>query len=170
MGRTLHPEPPMGSAERRRGADAERAVVRYLRDNGYPDARRYLAGDGRQPGDIDFHPLVCLEVKDVERSAWPTWCRQALAEARPGMVPVVVRRTRGVADVGAWEVRYWRRGWDDATDRAPITDADLPRRIVQMRAGYCGSVSFHATTLSAFTAALARFDAIDAGRTLGGAS
>lgn len=43
----------VSAAERRRGADAERAVVNYLRAAGWPDTRRYLAGDGRQPGDID---------------------------------------------------------------------------------------------------------------------
>ena len=80
-------------------------VVNFLRSQGWPDARRYLAGDGRQPGDIDWHPLITLEVKDVASSSWPTWCRQAAKEARPGMVPVVVRRVRGVPDVGAWPIR-----------------------------------------------------------------
>lgn len=100
-----------GAANRRRGHDAERAVVNYLRNNGWPDARRYLSGDGRQPGDIDFHPLICLEVKDVAASAWPTWCRQAAAEAPTGTVPVVVRRTRGVPDPGLWECRVYQWGW-----------------------------------------------------------
>lgn len=95
----------IGAANRTRGANAERAVVRYLRANGFPGARRYLAGDGRQPGDIDFHPDVCLEVKDVESSRWPTWRAQALAEARPGQLVVVVRRVRGVTDVGQWEAQ-----------------------------------------------------------------
>lgn len=99
----------MSAANRKRGHDAERKVVRYLRDNGYPDAittRAKLGHDGATaPGDLDWHPLVCLEVKDVARSAWPSWCRQAAAEARPGMVPAVVRRTRGVTDVGLWPVR-----------------------------------------------------------------
>lgn len=75
----------------------------FLRLNGFPHARRYLAGDGRQPGDIDFHPDVCLEVKDVAQSRWPTWRAQALTEARPGQLVVVVRRVRGVTDVGRWE-------------------------------------------------------------------
>lgn len=92
----------MSDANRRRGADAERAVVRYLRSMGWDNARRYLAGDGRQPGDIDFAPGVCLEVKDVASSAWPTWRAQCVAEAG-GRIPVVVRRTRGVRDVGQWE-------------------------------------------------------------------
>jgi hypothetical protein len=93
-----------GRSNRNRGARAEVQVVNYLR-TWWPDARRYLAGDGRQPGDIDCHPLLVIEVKDCARSAWPTWCRQAAAAAPPGTVPVVVRRTRGVTDVGLWECR-----------------------------------------------------------------
>ena len=98
----------MSAANRRRGADAERAVVNYLRQ-WWPDTRRYLAGDGRQPGDLDWHPLICCEVKDVARSAIPTWCRQAVAEAPEGTVPVVVRRTRGAPDVGEWMCWYPER-------------------------------------------------------------
>ncbi len=93
-----------GRANRRRGADAERAVVRYLPSVGY-DARRYLAGDGKQPGDVDWHPLVVLEVKDVAGSSWPTWCRQANAAAAPDQIPVVVRRKRGETNVGRWPAR-----------------------------------------------------------------
>lgn len=115
----------MGAMSRTKGARAERDVVRYLRANGYPDTRRYLAGDGRQPGDIDWHPLICLEVKDRARSAWPTWCRQAAAEARPGMVPVVVRKTAGTADPGQWEARYLLVSWPDGLlfPRSPVVHA-----------------------------------------------
>lgn len=95
-----------GRRNRTRGAVAERMVVNFMRSNGFPDARRYLAGDGRQPGDIDAHPLLCIEVRDRASSSWPSWCRQAVAEAREGMVPVVVRRTRGTPDVGLWECRW----------------------------------------------------------------
>jgi hypothetical protein len=99
-----------GRSNRNRGARAEVQVVNWLRDHGYPDARRYLAGDGRQPGDIDAHPLLVIEVKDCAASAWPTWCRQAAAAALPGTVPVVVRRTRGNPDVGLWECRVLEGG------------------------------------------------------------
>lgn len=134
-------------------------MVAWLRANGYPDARRYLAGDGRQPGDVDFHPLVCLEVKDVAASAWPSWCRQAAAEAREGMVPVVVRRTRGVADPGAWECRVHAWRWFDLTH-----DADLYRcHILDMGGPGASTASrfWRQTTLSEFIAALRRFDALD---------
>jgi hypothetical protein len=99
-----------GASSRRRGADAERAVVNWLRDHGYPDARRYLAGDGRQPGDIDAIPGVVIEVKDVAASAWPTWERQAIIEAGSDRVPIVVRRTRGIPDVAQWSARWLPSG------------------------------------------------------------
>lgn len=101
----------MSAANRRRGARAEVAVVNYLRANGWPDARRYLAGDGRQQGDIDAWPGIAIEVKDRAASSWPSWCAQAVAEAGPDRIPVVVRRTRGVPDVGQWETRVPLVSW-----------------------------------------------------------
>lgn len=102
----------MSAANRRRGQRAEVAVVNWLRTHGYPDARRYLAGDGRQPGDIDAIPGVVIEVKDVAASAWPTWCGQAKAEAG-GRDWIVVRRARGVTDVGEHPAAWWDQadGW-----------------------------------------------------------
>lgn len=87
---------------RRKGADAERALIRWLRTNGYPDARRYLAGDGRQPGDIDGVPGVCLDVKNRATLDLPGWLRQLDAEARTGALPFVVVKLRGVTDPGDW--------------------------------------------------------------------
>ena len=136
----------MGSAERRRGADAERAVVRYLRGRGH-EARRYLAGDGRQPGDVDWHPLVCLEVKDRASSSWPSWCRQAVAEAPEGTVPAVVRRTRGVADPGAWVCRVLLTEWVLVLGRTylvgPVYDDDDRLWIVTTLAGLVAAVERH---------------------------
>lgn len=98
-------------------------VVRYLRANGFPDAqttRQKLGHDGATaPGDIDFHPLVVLEAKSVATAAWPAWCRQTVAEALAGTVPMVVRRTRGVADVGLWECRVKATAWTQIVGRVP---------------------------------------------------
>ena len=91
----------MGAMSRRKGATAEQAVVAYLRQHGYPDARRYLAGDGRQPGDIDGIPGVALEVKNQERYSLAEWVDQAVAEARTNL-PVVVAKRRGKPDPGDW--------------------------------------------------------------------
>lgn len=154
----------MGAAERARGARAEVAVVNFLRANGWPDARRYLAGDGRQPGDVDFHPLVALEVKDVARSAWPSWCRQAASEAREGMVPAVVRRTRGVADPGLWECRVHGNDWLLATFD-DLDDDHYPFCIPSVAFGHTKADIdgwwWYCTTLAEFVAALRRFDTLD---------
>lgn len=91
-----------GMAPRRKGARAEVQLVAWLRENGYPEARRYLAGDGRQPGDVDGIPGVCMEVKHAERVQLTAWLAQADAEARLGAVPFVVVRLPRVIDPGSW--------------------------------------------------------------------
>ena len=91
-----------GAAPRLKGANAERALVRWLRETGHaPDARRYLAGDGRQPGDIDALPGLCLEVKARDRCAPGGWMIQAESQAA-GRLAVVVYHPPGVADPGQW--------------------------------------------------------------------
>ena len=156
----------MSAANRNRGARAEVAVVNYLRAQGcWPDARRYLAGDGRQPGDIDWHPLICLEVKDVAASAWPTWCRQAAAEARPGMVPVVVRRTRGVPDVGQWPVRVsWLEaletfGQAEAVAMAGRSASPSGAVVWRMDGDLCSGHSWLLSTMAELVAAVKAVDA-----------
>ena len=88
---------------RDKGARAEVAAVNWLRAHGYPDARRYLAGDGNQPGDIDAIPAVCLEVKDCATYQPQLWLRQAADEAG-GRLPVVWAKLRGETDPGRWMV------------------------------------------------------------------
>ena len=43
-----------GRRNRARGGDAERKVVKAAKVAGFPNARRYGAGDGAQPGDVDL--------------------------------------------------------------------------------------------------------------------
>lgn len=101
----------MAARSRTRGRRSETMVANYLRQ-WWPDARRVLAGDGKQHCDVEFHPLVSLEVKALAATtAWPTWCRQAAAQAHPGTVPVVVHRTPGVLDVAAWPIRARLVDW-----------------------------------------------------------
>lgn len=100
-----------GRASRTRGANAERAVAAYMRDNGWPNARRCLAGDGNQHTDIDGIPGVSIEVKDRASSSWPAWRLQATRQAHEGDVLVVVRRFRGMTDPGRWEAHIPLRDW-----------------------------------------------------------
>lgn len=96
---------------RRKGAQAERDLVSWLRGHGWPHARRYLAGDGRQPGDIDGVPGACLEVKNAERVQLTAWLAQVDLEAYQAQpyaplapVPFVVVRLPRVVDPGQWAV------------------------------------------------------------------
>ena len=131
-----------GRANRARGARAEVAVVNWLKANGWPDARRYLAGDGCQPGDIDAIAGVAIEVKDVAKLAWPAWREQALAEA-DWRIPIVVRRTRGVVDAGSWEAHVY-----DPVNPYP-SDA---KTVVCPRTGRLWAVSTFAEIVCAVTA------------------
>src|SRR5271156_2588884 len=90
-----------GRGSRRKGAYKEVQVVNWMRGRGSPDARRYLAGDGRQPGDIDALPGICLEVKARAECKPGTWMTQAELEAGSRLA-VVVYHPPGVADVGEW--------------------------------------------------------------------
>jgi hypothetical protein len=109
-----------GRRNRRRGADAERAVVRFLVELGF-EARRYLSGDGKQPGDISWLPGVTVEVKDVASSAWPSWRIQAEEQA-DWRIPVVVRRIRGVSHVGLWDAQM---PWSDWLDNGGDDEAGV---------------------------------------------
>jgi len=88
---------------RRKGVENERQLVAWLRAHGYPDARRTLAGDGHQPGDIANVGGLTVEVRAREACKPESWMRdaerQATAEAP---LPVVVYHPPGVADPGKW--------------------------------------------------------------------
>lgn len=90
-----------GASARRKGADNERDFVKWLRANGYPNARRYLAGDGRQPGDIDGVAGVSLEVRAREVCKPGSWLDGA-EQAAGGRLAVVIYHPPGVADPGDW--------------------------------------------------------------------
>ena len=119
----------MSAAQRRKGNVAEVAVARWLRANGWPEARttRDARGGSQGGADITGVPGWAIEVKSVAQPMIATWwdqtCRQADdAEAKP----LLVWHQPGVADPGGW-VAIWR-GEDDAYSTArgrPPTGREL---------------------------------------------
>ena len=98
---------------RTKGLVYERKAVRWLRDHDHPDARRYLQGDGRQPGDLDALPGVCIDVKARQKLAIPEWLRQVRQEAGPDRLPLLWIWRPGLADPGDW----WAVArWEDLHD------------------------------------------------------
>lgn len=92
----------MSRAQRDKGARAERAFITWLRQCGHPDARRYLAGDGRQPGDVDAIPGVVFEVRSRAECKPGSWMLDAEAQAGAERLAVTVYHPPGVSDPGRW--------------------------------------------------------------------
>ncbi|WCO67900.1 hypothetical protein PO878_04075 [Iamia majanohamensis] len=97
----------MSAPSTTRWRETERMVARWLRANGYPHAettRNRERGSGRQSqlGDIDGVPGLVVEVKShTSGTSWPSWARQAEAEAE-GRPWVVIWRKPRETDVGQW--------------------------------------------------------------------
>jgi hypothetical protein len=92
------------SASKTKGSAAERAVVAYLRDAGFPHAERRLAGSVKDRGDVAGIPGVVLEVKSAARTELGAWVDEALLEqANDGAdYGVVVHKRRGKGGAADW--------------------------------------------------------------------
>lgn len=106
---------PAGASRRRPrdvGTDAERAVVRVLRDHGFPHAERRALRGSRDAGDITGTPGVLWEVKggNAARDASDRQVREwfgrlnwkAGMEGAGDAVLVLQRRGIGPANAGDW--------------------------------------------------------------------
>lgn len=115
------------AASRRKGAVAERDLVRWLRANGFPGAERAVRTGYRtpdrtaaDPGDVTGTPGIVWSVKDcaVERIA--TWLAELDAmDTSTTVVRLLVAKRRGHADPGEWWC--WLRAHDFA---ALLDDAE----------------------------------------------
>lgn len=100
-----------GAANRRKGHDAERALVTWLRANGWPHAERsvrtgFRSGDRELPdtGDVDGTPGIVWQVKNVAREDIAAWLTETEAQrtAARAHFGVLVQRRSGKADPGRW--------------------------------------------------------------------
>ena len=93
-----------GASARRKGNVAERAVARWLRGHGWPDARttRDARGGSQGGADITGVPGWSIEVKDQAVPRLAAWWSQAEDQALPDAWPLLVWHQPGVADPGMW--------------------------------------------------------------------
>lgn len=105
----------LGAANRRKGANTDRAVVTWLRANGWPHAERAVrtayTANGRtapDPGDITGTPGIVWQVTDradldqaavLARRMSETETQRTAAGAHVG---VLVQKRRGCADPAGW--------------------------------------------------------------------
>lgn len=98
-----------------KGHSAERAVARYLRDNGYPMAitsRNALGHDGqRQETDVIGVPGASIEVKNRKDLNIGSALLQCAIQGGPEKLPLLVAKPYGVGleRVGDWwAITYMR--------------------------------------------------------------
>ena len=103
----------MSNPSKSKGTAAETAIVRWLRNNGYPTAERRALSGNQDKGDILAGPGLVIEVKNRRGGAGygqpgpselGTWMAQAAADkanARADLCPLIVKRV-GTTDVGKW--------------------------------------------------------------------
>lgn len=91
-----------GAMARRKGAVAERAVIAWLNNNGFPHAER--RGAGFEASDIIGIPGVTLEVKNQKTMNLAAWVNQLVDEmqADGNLRGAVIHKRRGHTDVGDW--------------------------------------------------------------------
>lgn len=94
----------MTNPNKNKGSEAERNVVQYLREQGYPYAERTRAGWTDDRGDIDGLPGVTVEVKNEKRIDLAGYMVELAREMVAGRADtgVVIVKKRGTTNVGDW--------------------------------------------------------------------
>ncbi|WP_370944042.1 hypothetical protein AB5J62_33715 [Amycolatopsis sp. cg5] len=105
----------IGRSSNRRGKEAEQALSRWLRENGWPDAQRtvrtgWRVGDrqSRDRGDIDGTPRLCWQVKTSAEDFTDNRVLKVLAAtaeqatASGADYGIAVERRAGKTDPGRW--------------------------------------------------------------------
>lgn len=103
----------MSSAAKRKGSQAERDVVAYLKANGFPYADRRVAGATLDKGDISGVLGVTIEIKNHARLDLAGWLAELEVEMKndSAWTGVVIHKRKGKGDVGEWyatlPVKVW---------------------------------------------------------------
>ena len=103
----------MSSASKRKGSQAERDVVAWLKANGYKYADRRLAGATLDKGDISGVLGVTIEIKNHARLDLAGWLAELEVEMKNdnAWTGVVIHKRKGKGDVGEWyatlPVKVW---------------------------------------------------------------
>lgn len=94
----------MSSAAKRKGSQAERDVVAWLKANGYPYADRRVAGATLDKGDISGVLGVTIEIKNHAKLDLAGWTAELEIEMKndKAWTGVVIHKKKGKGDVGQW--------------------------------------------------------------------
>lgn len=96
------------SRARRKGTDAERAIVQWLQDHGWPHAERRQVRGANDAGDITGTPALAWEVRNRRELRLVEWLkttarRRTIARADIGLL-IVKPDGMGEVSVASWPV------------------------------------------------------------------
>lgn len=111
-----------GRSSKAKGYAGENAVVKWLRENGFPYAERRRAGASKDTGDIvGVLPGLVIEVKNHIKMTLGPWVDQMRQEMSnfntPAFSGVVLHKRRGTTDVGEWYATMPASVWLDLIKR-----------------------------------------------------
>jgi Holliday junction resolvase len=92
------------SKAKQKGTAAETAVVKYLREHGFPYAERRALHGTADKGDITGIGPIVIEVKNHKTLDLAGWIKELEAEMKNANVNVgaVIAKKRGTTDPGEW--------------------------------------------------------------------
>jgi Holliday junction resolvase len=94
------------SKAKQKGTAAETAVVRYLREVGWPYAERLALSGNKDRGDVTGLPGIVVEVKACKTWDLAGWIKELQAEMKNAGadIGVLVVKRKGFTDPADW---YW---------------------------------------------------------------
>lgn len=103
----------MSSASKRKGSQAERDVVAWLKANGYPYADRRVAGATLDKGDISGVLGVTIEIKNHAKMDLAGWVAELEIEMANdnAWTGAVIHKRKGKGDVGEWYATLPAKVW-----------------------------------------------------------
>lgn len=92
------------SKQKQKGTSAETAVVKYLKQNGFPKAERRALQGVLDKGDISGVDDVVFEVKDHKKMDLAGWVKELEVERKNALAltGAVIHKKRGTLNVGEW--------------------------------------------------------------------
>lgn len=85
----------MGKMSKEKGKRFERQIADYFTQEGYVSHRsaQYCGNTGDAP-DVVGVPYIHIECKSYKDTEWDdSWMEQAMRDAKPGLIPVVIHKT-----------------------------------------------------------------------------
>jgi hypothetical protein len=110
----------LSSAAKRKGSQAERDVVAWLKANGFPYADRRVAGATLDKGDISGVLGVTIDIKNHARLDLAGWTAELEIEIKNdgAWTGAVLHKRKGKGDVGEWYATMPAKIWIELIKKA----------------------------------------------------